>query len=412
MELMHLRKQILTEANYRYSFKLDRGGMAYFGKAKGVAPNTMVIPLDNKDLKETENIAVVSINNAAGNKMWKDAISTGQMGRYSEEADEFISLWQMSRSTNFDSFLGLMDSYPNIFKINTIQGRDNIFKHLTTDYGMPPSMFQKHLGDPPELSDEHFTDFHGARVFVPENARAATKKSMITVLETLFQHLKANGFGFLFHGDIRFIKINGTAVGLYQPATKTMAIKPSAKVNKDVIYTLLHEFAHKYWYEYMSENARNMVRAKYKTLRQHRVGHVRDTEARDASIAEITAHLEPGVEFEYLGRKKSFKMYKHFVIKDVDENGNWTAYRKGDPNETHIVGGPPGVFLKKQWDLEGLDVNRDVATERYDAVSDQWFPTNYSQTDAEEWWAELTTFFMLDHLKGEPDEFMHEVFEA
>ena len=162
----------------------------------------------------------------------------------------------------------------------------------------------------------------------------------------------------------------------------------------------------------MSEEARNMVRRKYKELRQHRVGHVKDSEARDASIEEIKNHVNPGVEFEYLGRKKAFKRYKHFVIKDVEGDGSWTAYRKGDPNETHILGGGPSVFLAKQWDLKGLDVNRDVATERYDVVSDQWFPTRYSETDAEEWWAELSTFFMLDHLKGEPDDFMHGVFEA
>lgn len=411
MDIIHLRKQVLKEASYKYAMPTSQGGVAWFGRSRGVSPNIIAIPLDRKSLKDSEHIAVVRINNAAGNKMWDEAVKNNNMGRYTPETKKFIDLWSVSRSNEFSSLLDQMGDYPTVFKINELKGKPQIFKHMTTDFGMPAELYEKWFGDPPEeLDDDHFTEFHGARVFVPESTRAATKKSMISVLETLFEHLKASGFGFLFHGDIRFIPLSGGTVGTYNIPTKTIAIHPNAKATKDVIFALLHEFSHKYWYEYMDDSVKRIVRMKFISIRREGNKHDKQDDELHASIENIKANLKPGMEVEYLGRKKVFKDIKHFIIKEVDKDGSWSAYAATDPNQSVRVTGSPGVFTKKQWDLKGVENKEISKTSQYDHVSSDWFPSAYSQTNEEEWWAELMAMYLLDNLKGEPEEFLHEVF--
>ena len=53
----------------------------------------------------------------------------------------------------------------------------------------------------------------------------------------------------------------------------------------------------------------------------------------------------------------------------------------------------------KQWKLP---VGSMKATLSHTKPSDEWFPTKYSMSDEDEWWAELFSFYAMGNLKGEP----------
>lgn len=43
---------------------------------------------------------------------------------------------------------------------------------------------------------------------------------------------------------------------------------------------------------------------------------------------------------------------------------------------------------------------------KHTVVSDDWFPSQYSETDHHEWWAELYAFYTIGNLRGEPAQWM------
>ena len=416
MDIIHLRstRQAIKEASYKFLLPLNDGTKMFFGRKRAAIPGVIFKPADGNTVMNSNHIFAVVVNNAAGTKMWNKIVQDNPGGTINQGSPEheFLQLWSNIGNARQDSVdLRAMSQFPGIFKIAELYGRERIFKYITTDLRMPQESFMKHFGEVPDLGEEHFVKFHDARVFIPDNARASSKKAMMNVLESLFQHLRANGFGFLFHGDIRFIQLVGRRIGTYNVRTKEMNIAPNIKNSKQVIFTLLHEFAHKYWYEYMDKGAIAKVRQKYIELRREGVRHTKDTQ--DASIEDLRSHLEPGMQLDYTGRKRDFKRYSPFVIKDITKDGFLRLASVADEMEFVRVKAPIAALLTNRWSVPALDekgFEKPEQLTKYEIESEQWFPTEYSMTEDEEWFAELMAFFMLDNLHGEPEAFLHEVF--
>ncbi len=413
MDITHLRKQILKEAAYNFSLHLNNGGVAFFGRRNAPTPGMLVKPNDTTSLMNAESMTIIQVNVAAGNRLWKQWYINHTGDEYTLEG-RFISIWRhLGTENSFKNIQNLGES-PEVFKISIVEGREKIFKVMTTDLRMPLPVYEKYFGEIPDLGEDHFIKFNGARVFIPDNMRAATRKRMLSILEELFQILKSFGFGFLFHGDIRFIKLDGNTAGLYMVKHKTMSIQPFVKKNSGVIYTLLHEFTHKYWYEYMDEKARLKVKQKYNELRKNGVGHIEDSGDFDAAKANVVDSIKVGTPVEYVGRKQVFKRIKYFTIGSIAGNGDWSAYATMDPDKQPRVSGGPAVFLNKKWKILDTSVNivQWESKDKYEDDQDQWFPTKYSMTNAEEWWAELMSFYFSEKLTGDPFDFINEVLEV
>lgn len=415
MDISHLRsaRQVLTEASYNFLVTLNDGTKMYYGRRKANIPGVIFKPVDGNELMNSNHIFSVVVNNAAGTRLWKETVAANNAGTLTPGSKEyeFIQLWQALANGRDDAVdLRAMSDFPKVFKINELYGRDRMFKFITTDLRMHQLMFEKIFGEIPELGEEHFITFHDARVFIPDNARAAAKKSMMDVLETLHQHLRANGFGFLFHGDIRFIRLVGKRIGTYNIQTKAMNIQPSAKKSKDVIYTLLHEFSHKYWFEYMDGDARNKVSKQYWDLRRGGETHKKDTAVQDASIEEIKSSITPGMKMNYKGRKRDFKKYSPYIIQSITDDGKLKISSEDKGTGFIRAEVPLAALLTPRWEIPALEIEKHEPTSKYDMEGDQWFPTQYSMTEPDEWFAEMMAFYILDHLGGEPKEFMDEVF--
>lgn len=415
MDITDLRstRQLLKEASYKFLVTLSDGTVMYYGRQKANIPGVIFKPADGNTLMDSNHIFSVIVNNAAGTKMWNAAVEANNSGTVTTGSREyeFINLWASLAKADENSVdLRAMSEFPSVFKIAELHGRDRMFKYLTTDLRMRPAMFVIKFGEIPELGEEHFVKFHDARVFIPDNARAASKKSMMDVLETLYQHLRANGFGFLFHGDIRFIQITGKVIGLYNINTKAMTIQPKVKKSKDVIFTLLHEFSHKYWYEYMDQGDRNMVSRKFNDLRRGGEAHMKDSSLLDASIEEIKSSVTPGMKLNYKGRKSNFKKYSPYIIRGITDDGYMEVSSEEDSSNFIRMRVPFGALTTARWEVPALEIKKHEPVSKYDMESDQWFPTPYSMGDPEEWFAELMGFYFLDHLNGEPEAFIEEVF--
>jgi len=404
MKLEELKQRTDEAASYRFIRGMDGGtGIGLAGSRRGL-PTLVLMSQTGSNIKETETIYAIVVKPRVGETLF----------RSTDPEDTFVELWaQFKFNGKVLNYFHLYKNYPKVFKIIPLNGKANIFKTLTTDLGMPVPLYEQLFGEIPEdLGEEHYTDFHGARVFIPDNTRAANQKAMIDVLESLFQYLKASGFGFLFKGDIRFHRLPGRKIGVYYPKTGDMVIQPSVKKSKLVIYTLIHEFAHKFWYEFMDEAARIKVKEKYTELKRAGISHDSSGSSHSKAKAELAKNIQPGMEFVYKGRKKAFKKWGEFVIKSVDGEKFWAAPTER-PDIT-AMSGSIGIFISNpsRWELKGLELSKEEPTgaEGYDTETEQWFPTPYSETQDEEWWAEIFTFFILDTLKGEPEVFMHDVF--
>lgn len=415
MDITNLRstRQLLSEASYKFLRTLNDGTRMYYGRKRAPIPGVIFKPADGNTLMNSNHIFSVVVNNAAGTKLWKQIVDDNPGGTVTQNSTEhqFLQLWSNLGNATQDSVdLRAMSDFPKIFKIAELYGRERMFKFITTDLRVHPELFVSMFGEIPDLGEEHFVKFHDARVFIPDNARAAAKKSMMDVLETLHQHLRANGFGFLFHGDIRFIRLAGGAIGTYNIKTKNMNIQPAAKKSKNVIFTLLHEFSHKYWFEYMDAGARDKVKKKFLELRRSRITHQSDTSVRDASIEELRANIIPGMKVIYKGRKRNFKRYSPYIIKDITDEGKLRIASEDDSSNFVRAELPLGGLLTPRWEIPALEIKNHEPTSKYDMESDQWYPTPYSMEADDEWFAEMMAFYMLDHLSGEPKEFMDEVF--
>ena len=411
-ELLQFYQQVtgrenVNEAAYSYLNRIQDGGMAFFGMQHQDAPSIVILPLDKPELKGSELVRAISIKHRAGRNLFKKLLR--QFGYEGVYTDEFMELWNLVEKsrTNSDwrSLVGRMERFPTLFKMSDLRGGAQIFKFLTTDLRMPLSTYTKYIGEPPELGEEHFHQFHNTRIFFPSNARESSKRAMLDVLETVYQHLNRAGFDSLFRGDIRFIQLTGNKAGLYFPKSQDIRIKPRIKKSKNVVFDLIHEYGHKYWYEDMDATDKQTAVEQFKELRAGRVRHQEDTRRKE-EIDRLAHQIKPGMIIDYVGRKQVFKRSTPFEIKRVEDR-EYVAMN----DKFRTMRGPiSGLFNPRKWKVRGVDLELpSEPTSIYDIVSGQWFPSDYSQKDYEEWWSELFTFHVLGHLQGEPEEWISQI---
>ena len=406
-ELLQFYQQVtgrenINEAAYNYETALTGGGVAYHGSQESV-PALVLLPLDKPELKIADKVRAILIKPRAGVTMAR------KLKRVPGSA-EFPWLWDRVRrarsNSEFRSLVDLMQKYPRIFKMFDLHGAEHIFKFTTTDLKMPINLYQQIFGEPPELKGKHFfQQLHNARVFFPDNMRASGKRNMLDVLETVYQHLNQAEFGSLFRGDIRVIQLPGRSAGLYYLKAKDIRIKPRITKSKDVIFDLIHEYGHKYWYEDMDAPDRQTAVALYNELRGSRVKHEKDTRGEE-EIARLSSQIKPGMIIDYVGRKEIFKKQTPYKIMHV----KGTKYLAVSSKSRQMWGTISGLFNDRKWKVRDVDLEMpSEPTSKYDIVSKQWFPTKYSQKTDREWWAELFAFHVLGHLEGTPEEWMRQI---
>jgi hypothetical protein len=223
--------------------------------------------------------------------------------------------------------------------------------------------------------------------------RPNRKKSLMDMLKQVHDYLTKAGLDKSFSGDFRFIKQRSGVAGTYRRETKDIGISPDADNSKSVVYTLIHEFGHKHFFEVMTEAQRQTVMAKFKELKSAGVRY-----AAPAGIQQAVERLTPGVNLVYSGTKRALKAIGTFEVVPAREYGKISLKGAGK-----VFTGPKEMFITQDWKVlqAGVDALPDV--QEYEETTSGWFPTKYAETIYYEWEAELFTYHVLGNLTGEPE---------
>jgi hypothetical protein len=285
--------------------------------------------------------------------------------------------------------------------------RAKTLKIVSTDLKIALHHVEEYFGSAPESSEGDIR-IGNSVLYFPEGARASNVEILKTLVETIYKDLESKGLSKLFNGPIRFVKSLGNLLGYYDLTSKDIKIAYSAKNDKRTEYTVMHEYGHKYFYEFIPDK-KEFITNKYKELMKANGGHDDSSQAKEIKDREenFLKSLKAGDIFVSTRRK-----YKgEWVVEVVEPRLKRIALTKvGEPENK--ISGPVSVFLNPDWQAK----NPDLAVIQYRAPkkhelgeTSAWFPTKYSEKNQSEWFAELFSFYMRGNLSGEPAEFMKEL---
>ncbi len=389
---------LLEAGLYSYIRYLEPGGIAFLTTRRGNIPSVMVFPMDTDDVKTANHTIIVRANARAANRKF-----------FKEDPDNthYDALYRKLRqSKDLVTQLDAMYEYPELFKIFTIQGRERMYKFLTTDLRMHPQHWKDYFGEIPEMGEDHVTKFHNAVVMVPDNMSKRSLNASLAALEEVFDHLNNHGLGFIFGCNIRFFATSGRKIGTYFPTVDEMRISPRAKKSGRVIHTLLHEYTHRLYGKFMAPEQKKVIVDKYNELRSGGERY-KDTQAAGLLAATIEAY-PPGMWMDYTGRKRNLRNYgPRYLIKRVDQVlGHAYLASEHEPHLARLKISVLSFLDTRQWKPAEGERPSVRKLEKHEIESEQWFPTDYSQTDHEEWFSELMALYLTDMLKGEPEQWV------
>jgi len=280
--------------------------------------------------------------------------------------------------------------------------RAKMLKLVSTDLNVPLNHVQENFGSLPEQGESDIR-VGNSTLYFPENARASNVETCTALVESVYKVLKSHGLGKLFNGPIRFVKDMGNTIGHYDLTNKDIKIVYSASNDKRTEFTVMHEYGHKFYYEFIPEKKGAIGETYHALLGDHRFD--------DSAIVKEAKQKEEELV-------KSLKMGSVFISTRRKYKGEWKITEilpnkiklRSLDNPDRELSGPPSAFMNEDWaakDSKMADRMTRLIPKKHDmGATDMWFPTEYSQKNQSEWFAELFAFYMRGNLHGEPHEFM------
>ena len=390
-----------ARAGRRYYLNGPNGEHFMYPSNKAGFPSTVLVPIDTQDLKTATNVIVVRFNPRNMKKLMNE-LARPSLVRTEEQERIFRIYQEAIDDRNMRPYLKMMYEMPYT-RLIELNGRDRIYKYVITDLKQQVATFQSIFGEVPELGESHFTPFHNAQLFIPDNMRPASKKIALTVLEEVYDRLQGIDTGAVFGGHIIIMPL--TADGEYVAKTGEIRMNANTRNPTRAVITLLHEYGHKLQYEHMTPEQIKMLRTKYVELLREGESHMGNIDV-GSEVEHLASQIKVGMPVKFVGRgKKGWGSNPNYIVVAFGKTA------KGIPGVT-IADDDPGRFVRgtipfpnilnpKRWKLpfEGITTAKQLA---HTKPSDEWFPTKYSMTDEEEWWAELFAFYAMGNLKGEP----------
>jgi hypothetical protein len=399
-QINELRSRIFSRDND------DGSATALYGSRYAKIPTHLFVSSDGSDLKYADDIYVVSPQ-PAKLKKFKSEILDKRFNKQEVSSSDEAYLTMINSIEKLTLTGEQVRTLGKILpaKITELNGRSRIFKYLTTDLGLPASIYNDHFGETPEMDEAEFTQFHNARLIVPDTIKPASLKAAIKILELVYQYLDKAGEVDVFGGVIRFAKLPRTTAGEYSPSTHDITVNQNLNAaNMSGLFTLLHEYAHKKMFELMTPEAVKEIENKFSDLEHSGESHSNDIDFTSAVYAAIE-QLQPGLQLTYIGRQQQYKQNPNYVIKEITPG--YANLAQADEPDTVRVKYPVGnLFNPKKWKAEGVDLTPPMRKPQHEAKSSDWFPSDYSQTNYKEWWAELYPYYILGNLSGEPAAWM------
>ena len=406
MKLLEFFCQI-NELRGRVFTKGDGPILGLYGSAGARVPTYIFVSSDGSDLKYADDIYALKIQPNNLKKLKREIMMKQARGQASGSDEAYLTMISLFESLSLtgEQVRSIGQHLPA--KITELSGRPRIYKYLTTDLGLPEQVYLNTFGAPPEMDDGHFVQFHNARLFVPDTMKPINIKAANETLEAVYQHLDDAGEIEVFGGDIRFIKLPHNVAGQYSVTNDNIVANQSIKgANADSVYTLLHEYGHKKMHTSMERAAVEEVESKYRELLRGGETYMQDIDYATA-VHDAISQFQVGQHLHYRGRQKQYARDPEYVIKSIDEKRASAnlAYAK-DPTRTIVEYPLPMLLNPRKWETEGMDLTPPTEKPKSKVKTDNWFPTEYSQTNYSEWWAEMYAFYTLGNLSGEPAAWM------
>lgn len=343
-------------------------------------PSMIFISNNEKPLKESDNITVMI---SSGRK-----VASYLKDNYFSMKNDKESLFHYTMYPFLDGAIAKFKEYPEFFKFIELSGASKIRNYLTTKLKIPVAVYDENFINDDEK--ETALKIGNTEIFFPDGTREKTKKECLEFLKKTFEILKSHNYGFLLNGEIRFMPLGTRIVGRYFTDTKDIKISTTIKDSFVTEFTIIHEFAHKYWFEYMSDKDKNLVIAKYNELKLANE-HVKSTSSINDKTNKIindrTPDFNVGDQVEYHGTMRKLKnkifnvtfRYNNHIMMTSEDN---TITLKGSLKDF------------PEFSKEGENYDNTKIYTYHD--SEEWFPTKYAITNYEEWFAESFAYWIFN----------------
>ncbi len=327
--------------------------------------------------------------------------------------------------------LAKIHKYPNIFTYAKL-AKNQLFKYITVENVFDTTSFIKCFG-PLEIEtladsdDDDVEKIENLTVFFPSSMRKTTRDKFRRVLTDLSNLYKKHGMFDAIRGPVRFTNVM-KAYGSYYPDSKEVRIKSSIDDYLELLYVLVHEYAHYYMYNVIPNRQGEIIKIFNEKQIENQVNK------------EVPIKI--GDKIKYVGSKKDRKGV--WAVSDI--MGSKIKLKFDQIEEIHLtINSSPdiikkaksGYYAKKQivnkdhiiltgphvsWTMEkdhlfsssDFEIEGEIRKMGIDKIGYSYqqrmipnyktslkFPTKYSEKNYKEWFAECMTLYIFDCLEGD-----------
>ncbi len=368
---------------------------------------------DGKKFIDSNAIIVLKINSskfkplryARYNEIGKEASNLNLIDVYNNLIRFLDRPKLLADESNFKMFTSAMEKYSSalekdgVFKIYKFSNSTDLLKSLVTELKIQPEAIKRAFDlDVKEQQDLPWKKIGKTEIVVPDNMR----KNRISDIEKLVYVsngiLKDAGLEKLTDVKMLIVPIGGKAIGHYYPESKLIKIDPSAKATKYGVKTILHEYGHKLFYEFLNSQQQKDISEKFidvysnKSPTQQNIKNILQV---SSSIKDLMKDVHPGNQIEYIGRKKKFKENSPYTVEEIGENN---LKLKSINNPWYTLSGALHSFINNGFSTNGKNLSIDIP-ESEEKINPGWFPTEYSKTNYHEWFSEIFAYVLLGLVK-------------
>jgi len=382
--------ELLEAASFTY--RLYKGGD--FAVSLHVRNNiTSIISLDKKPIAQSTNLILIKISS---NKLkeWNSTHANKFIPLHNGVILPIINPYILESAGNLETFKENLENSESYFikigliKIEKFNNIKNLSKELVIKDKLPPSVVFKISGINFDETIEKFEKVGESEIIFPDNIKANKIEEISNLIREANDILINNNLGYLTKTKILVSPISGNAIGRYYPNSKHIQIDNNAKAIPNAVQTLIHEYGHKFFYEFLNEEARQKIKKKFNQL-------VNSIKINCDSSLNNLENIKVGDIITYQGMVKKYKAASPFVV--ISKNPSKMILVSQDENNQLTLVSNPENFLN-----QGLFHNGEELSRFIESSSDLgFFPTKYSKTDYLEWFAELFAYKLLNKLKSE-----------
>jgi hypothetical protein len=437
----------MTILNEAVSFYSSLKGSLAYAKSGNNYPVVM-IARDNAKIEDSSDLVLVKIGPKKLNSLY-DQFNRKQLSWNSTEPNVFAG-WDNDRLTEFYNNFIRFARYPTYLHNMTDvkEYLDTISKYSDTigdvaeviKFSSPKELAkylilkQKNF-DPYHIklitgvsleneddTDLNFVTVGNTQIVFPDNMRGKKQKEIIDLVNATDKVFALHGMSYLTNIKMFVKPIQEKWSGLYYLDSKIIAINTSARASKSALHTMVHEIGHKYYYEFMSMEKKREVVFKYMSLIKSYKKPEPKEKDHSALYQSIWDQFSVGDELTFVGVGRTGNFNPYEIISITTNEMKFASKEKSPRGKPWVTGHfelKNMVWVARNYLLNGKQIEYEAPKAddrprtddgfglRY--INDGWFPTAYSATSPEEWFAECWAFYLLGQIEFEP---LKEFFEG